>query len=139
MAYKIKKVREVLDKGRQSQVTDLGNDLYQVKSPTSGATYQVDLHRYSCTCDRQKYISHRNGFVNGCSHVQGAMVYSWLLKGYWLVARKSGSANLTAYKRKVVLFAMNPDAYGDDGVIFTARQIPAHRVKNHLARMVPVS
>jgi hypothetical protein len=135
MAYKIVNIREVLDKGRRCHVVDLSNDLYQVTSPTSGKAYQVDLHRYTCTCERQKYVGIRNGFVNGCSHVQGAMVYSWLLKGYWLVARKSGSANLRHYKRKIVLFATNPDAYGDDGVIFTARQIPAHRVKNHLARL----
>ncbi len=83
----------------------------------------------------QEFVGHRNGFVNGCSHVQGALVYRWLLKGYWLVARKSGSENLRHYKRKIVLFAVNPAAYGDDGVIFTARQIPAHRVKNHLARI----
>lgn len=135
MAYKIQKIRELLDKARHCGVVDLGNDLYQVTSPTSGEVYQVDVFQASCTCPRQQWITEHNGYVNACSHVQAAFIFSWLQKGYWLVARKAGSANLLHYKRKIVLHAIDPENLGDDGVIFTARQVPSHRIQNHLARM----
>lgn len=134
MARKITSIKPLMDKARACKVKYLGGHLYNVTSVTSGETYLVDIGSFICTCPRQLWITDENDFVNACSHVQAALIYRWLEKGYWLVSRGE-EADVKHLKRKVVrMHSFRTDA-ASDGVYFTARRIPQNRVKRNLERM----
>lgn len=134
MARKITSIKPLMNKARACKVKYLGGHLYSVTSATSGETYLVDIGSFICTCPRQLWITDTNDFVNACSHVQAALIYRWLEKGYWLVSRGE-EADVSNLKRKIVRMSTFRKDAASDGVYFTARKIPHQRIKKNLGRM----
>lgn len=126
MAYKIKRVRRVLEKARRNGVSRLREGVYLVTSATSGQKYVANLNLMKCTCERQQYIGERNGYVNACSHIQAATIHRWLEQGYHLVARATDD-DVRHLHRKVVYLSTEGSLVDEDGqpisdgVKFTAR------------------
>lgn len=135
MARKITSIKPLMDKARACKVEYLGGHLYNVTSVTSGENYLVNLGTLMCSCPRQMWIDQDNDFINSCSHVQAALIYRWLEKGYWLVSRGE-ETDVSNLKRKIVRMQRprSNDPAGD-GVYFTARRIPENRVERNLKRM----
>lgn len=135
MTWKIKSIQPLMEKARACKVKQVGAYEYQVTSSTSGETYLVNTNAFICTCPRQQWITEDNDFVNACAHVQAALIFEYLQKGYWLVSRGE-EENTKSLKRKIVrMTKLFSDEPASDGVYFTARLIPQKRAKKHLKRM----
>ena len=135
MTWKIKNIKPKMHKARACKVKPVGNCEYVVTSSTSGEKYLVNTNAFICTCPRQMWITSENDFVNACAHVQAALIFEWLGRGYWLVSR--GEEDKTKHlKRKIVrMTKLFSDEPASDGVYFTARVIPQTRAVKHLVKM----